>query len=124
MLAYIWRIPADIRLSAFILEVDLRLIERRVEQIIGMKFHAGPGRRADAQPVEPQGVAAGNPVLGVERQELGQGLLLAAIEHVALKLGDDEGEARDLGGEVAQFDAAEVGERDLGCGGRPRRAAG
>ena len=40
---------------------------------------------------------------------------LAAIEHVALILGDDEGEAGDLAGEVADFDAAEVGERDVGA---------
>jgi hypothetical protein len=38
---------------------------------------------------------------------------LAAIEHVALIFGDDEGEARDLGGKIAQLDAAEIGERDV-----------
>ena len=59
-----------------------------------------------------------------ERQELGQRLLLPAIEHVALILGDDQRQARDLGREVAQLDAAKVGQRDFGCAGRPRRAAG
>ena len=34
---------------------------------------------------------------GVERQKLGQRQLLAAIEHVALVLGDDQRQARDLG---------------------------
>ena len=93
------RIAADVRLAAFILEIDLRLIERRMKQVVGVMLHARPGRRADAQPVEPQGIAAGDPVLRVERQELGQRLLLAAIEHVALIFGDDEREARDLGRE-------------------------
>jgi len=37
---------------------------------------------------------------------------LTAVVNVALILGDDEGEAGDLGGEVAQFDAAKVGERE------------
>ena len=58
----IW-IATDVCLSAFVLEVDLRLIERRVKQVIGMMLHARSGRRADAQPVQPQGVAAGDPVL-------------------------------------------------------------
>ena len=35
-----------------------------------------------------------------QRQELGQRLLLPAIEHVALKLGDDKREPRHLGDEV------------------------
>ena len=61
--AKIWRIPADVRLTAFVLEVDLRLIERRAEQVIGLQLHARSRRRADAQPVEPQRVAAGDPVL-------------------------------------------------------------
>src|SRR4051794_1711067 len=71
------RIPADVRLPALILEIDLGLIERCVKQIIGVMFNAGSGRWADAEPVEPQRVAAGDPVLGIERQELGQCLLLA-----------------------------------------------
>ena len=51
----------------------------------------------------------------VERQELGQSLLLPAIEHVALILGDDERKARDLGRKVAQFDAAKIGQRNFRC---------
>ena len=117
------RIAADVRLSAFILEVDLRLIERRVKQVIGLMLHARSRRRADAQPIQPQRVAAGDPVLRVERQKLGQSFLLPAIEHVALKLGDDEREARDLGREVAQLDAAKVRERNFGAPVRLRRAA-
>ncbi len=82
---------------------------------IRVMLHAGPRRRTDAQPVQPQGVAAGDPVLRVERQKLGQSFLLSAIEHVALKLGDDEREARDFGREVAQLDAAKVGQRNFGA---------
>jgi hypothetical protein len=61
------RVPADIGLSALILEVDLCLVERRMKQVAGVMFHAGSGRRTDAEPIEPQGVAAGDPVLGIER---------------------------------------------------------
>src|SRR5271166_4094467 len=68
---------------------------------------------ARAQPVEPKGVAASDPVFGFERQELGQRLLLSTIEHVALILGADKSEPRDLGGEVAQLNSPEIGERDV-----------
>ena len=68
-------------------------------------------------------IAAGDPVLRVEWQKLGQRLLLTAIEHVALKFRDDERETRDLGREVAQLDAAKVRERDFGAAVRLRRAA-
>ena len=59
----------------------------------------------------------------VERQKLGQGQLLPAIEHVALVLGDDEREARDFGREVAQLDAAKIRQRNFRCAGpaSPRR---
>src|SRR5437588_3853086 len=33
---------------------------------------------------------------------------MATIEHIALKLGDDEREARDFRGKIAQLDAAKV----------------
>src|SRR5687767_6627758 len=79
-----------------------------------MGLESRPGGWADAQPVEAERVAVGNPVGGFERQEFGEGELLAAIEHVALVLGDDEGKAGDLGGEMTKLDAAEVGERDVG----------
>ena len=65
-------IPTDIRLPAFILEVDPRLIQRCAEQVIRLQFHARTCRRADAQPVKPQSVAASDPVLLVKRQKLGQ----------------------------------------------------
>jgi hypothetical protein len=84
-----------------------------VKQVVGVMLDAGSGRRADAQPVQPQGIAAGDPILGIERQELGEGQLLAAIEHVALVFGDDQRQARDLGREVAQLDPPEVGEGDV-----------
>ena len=73
----IWRIPADISLPAFILEINLRLVERRAEQIVGTELHACSGRRADAQPIEPQSIATSDPVFRFERQKLGQGQLLA-----------------------------------------------
>ena len=77
-------------------------------------FDAGSRRRADAEPIESRGVAAGNPVLGLERQEFDPRLFLAAIQHVALVFGDDQSEARDLGREIAQLDTSEIGERDFG----------
>jgi hypothetical protein len=36
MIPFIRRIPADICLPTFILEINLRLIQRRLEQIIGV----------------------------------------------------------------------------------------
>lgn len=78
-----------------------------------MHLYARPSGRADAHPVQPERIPAGDPVFPVERQEVAQGVLLAAIEHVALILRDDERQPRDLGGEVADFDAAKVGERDV-----------
>ena len=77
-------------------------------------FYRLARRRADAEPVDAEGVATGDPVGGREREELEQGEFLAAIEHVALILGDDEGEAGDLAGEVAQLDASKIGDWDVG----------
>ena len=98
--AQIRGIPADIGLSAFILEIDLRLIERRMEQVIGMMLHAGSGRRTDAEPIEPQGIATGDPVLRIERQEIPRALPSARDRDVALIFRDDQSEARDLGRKV------------------------
>src|SRR6202043_3254620 len=106
-------ISADVGLPAFILEIDLGLIERGVKQIIGIMLDAGSRGRAVAQPVEPQRVTAGDPVLRVERQKLCESFLLPSIEHVALKLRDDEREAGDLGRKVAQLDASEIRKRDF-----------
>lgn len=77
-----------------------------------MKTILGAGRRADAQPIQLQSVAAGNPVLRVEGHKISQDLLLAAIGHIALIFGDDEGEACDLGRKIAQFDTTKVAQRD------------
>jgi hypothetical protein len=63
--------------------------------------------------LQPESIAAGDPVLCVERQELGQRLLLAAIEHIALVLSDDQGEPRDLSGKVTKLDAPEIRQRDF-----------
>ena len=57
------RISANVRLTAFVLEVDLRLIQWRAEQVIRLQLHARSCRRADAQPIQPQRVAARDPVL-------------------------------------------------------------
>ena len=53
------------------LEVDLGLIERGVKQVLGVMLDAGSRRGADAQPVQPQRVATGDPILLIKRQELG-----------------------------------------------------
>src|SRR5229473_7242531 len=71
-------------------------------------------RRANAQPINSQSIAASDPILRVEWQKLGQSLLLPAIKNIALKLRDDEGEASDLGWKVAQLDTAKVRERNFG----------
>lgn len=42
------RISANVRLAPFVLEVDLRLIKRRVEEVVAMQLHARAGGRADA----------------------------------------------------------------------------
>src|ERR1051325_10688360 len=41
-------ISANVRLAALILEVDLRLIQRSAEEVIGLQLHVRSGRRADA----------------------------------------------------------------------------
>ena len=53
LVSNIWRITANVRLPAFILEDDFRLIERRAKQIIGEQFYTRTRRRADAQPFQP-----------------------------------------------------------------------
>src|SRR5580704_17045198 len=104
----VWRISADIGLSTRVFEIDFCLIEGLAEQIVSLELHAHARRRADAEPIYPQGVTACDPVLRIKRQEFGQGLLLPVIEHIALKLRDDERQASDLGRKVAQFDASKI----------------
>jgi hypothetical protein len=119
------RLDEQVLLAALLIGA---LLHRPHAQGIGLgrcavaRIGDGDGR-ADAQPVQPQRVAAGDPVLVSQRQELGQGQLLPAIEHVALVLGDDQRQARDLRRKVAQFDAPKVGERDFAAR-SARRAAG
>ena len=84
------------------------------EQVVGVQLDAGSRGRTERKPVKPERVAAGNPVLGVERQELGEGFLLPAIQHVALIFRDDQGEPGDLGREIAQLDPTEIGQVDVG----------
>src|SRR3546814_17513727 len=49
----------------------------------------------------------------IEWQEPSQRQLRAAIQHVALELGDNERQPRDLGGEWAQFNTTKIGEGDV-----------
>src|ERR1019366_5285736 len=86
----IGRVATEVRLSTLIREIDLRLIEWCVEQIVTEQLHAGPGWRTDAQPIHSQRVAARDPILRIERQKLRQRLFLSTVDQVALKLGDDE----------------------------------
>lgn len=107
------RIPADIRLAAFVLEVNLALIERRFKEVVRLQLHARTRQRANAQPVQPQRVATGDPVFIAQGQKLGQGQLLPPVQHVTLVLGDDQRKAGDLRREVAQLDPAKIGDRDF-----------
>jgi hypothetical protein len=47
----------------------------------------------------------------IQRQEIPQSFLLTTIEHVALILGNYEGQARNFGREIAHFDTPEVRQR-------------
>src|SRR3546814_7766711 len=67
-----------------------------------------PSWRANAQPIEPQSIATSNPILRIEWQELSQRQLRAAIQHVALELGDNERQPRDLGGERSEEHTSEL----------------
>ncbi len=109
----IWRIAADIRFPTLILKIDLRLIDWSVKQIIGVVCYARPGWRADAQPIQPQRIAAGDPVHRIQWQKILQRLLLATVQHVALIFSDDQRQARDLGRKISQLDAAKIGQRDV-----------
>ena len=118
------RIPADVGLAAFVLEVDLRLIERRAETghrpacftpvPVGGQMLSQSSRRALPQVIQFCASSGRNSA---------KRFLLPAIEHVALKLRDDERQARDLGRKVAQLDAAKIGQRNFGAAVRLRRAA-
>ena len=111
--AEVGRIAADVGLTAFIFKVDFALFQRCGEEVVGSVFDGGAVGRADGEPIEAQGVAAGNPVFAGERQEFGEGFDLPEVLHVCLVFGDDQREAGDFGGEIAQFDAAKVSERDV-----------
>src|SRR5690606_11009832 len=60
--AQIWRIATDVGLPSFVLEVNFSLIEWRAKQVISLYLHAGAGWWAYTEPVQPQRVAADNPV--------------------------------------------------------------
>jgi len=57
------RISADVGFATFVLEIDLRLIQGSAEEIISTKFHTSSRRRANAQPIKSQRVAAGYPIV-------------------------------------------------------------
>ena len=67
----IGRISTNVSLATLILEIDLCLIQWCAEQIIGLQFDAGARRGADAQSVQSQRVATGDPILLIKRQKLG-----------------------------------------------------
>ena len=60
------RISTNICFPARILEIDLRLIDQRDEQIVRMHPHPRPGRRANAQPVQTRGAVLKTPILNFE----------------------------------------------------------
>ena len=86
----------------------------QAEQIIPPHLHPRPSRRADRQPVQPQRIAAGDPILAVQRQEISRRFSLTPVQHVALIFRDDQRQTGDGGGEILQLDAAEIGQGDLG----------
>src|SRR5438552_352134 len=102
------RVSTNVSLSARILEVDFGLILRRVEEVVAGELYTGAASVHDVQPVEAEGVAAGDPVVLVQRQDLFAGEQVADVQGVALEAGDDQRQPGDLGGEVTDFDAAEV----------------
>src|SRR3546814_3357286 len=90
-------VAADVRFAAFILKVDLGLIQRRTKQVITENSSLTLSSRfANRQPVEPQRIALNDPVLRIERQKLVQRELLAAIKNVALILGRSEEHTSEL----------------------------
>ena len=107
-------VAADVRLTAFILEVDLSLLQWRIEEVVANQLHRRPCGRANAEPIEAQGVAARNPVLRIQRQEFSERFFLPPMHQVTLELSDDQSKPRDLGREVSQFDATKVRERNIG----------
>jgi hypothetical protein len=86
--AEIGRIATNVGFAAFILEVDLRLVEWCMKQVVGLTPDGRTRRRADAEPVEPQSIATSDPIVRIKRQKLPQCLFLASIKRVTLKLGD------------------------------------
>ena len=69
-IAQIWRVATDICFPTFIFKINLSLIQWGCKQIIGVKLYTRTCWRADAQPVQPQLIAANDPVLRIQRQKL------------------------------------------------------
>src|SRR6202035_582316 len=99
--AQIGRIPTDVCFSARVFEIDLCLVKRRTEKVVGPQLHADTSWRTDAQPIKSERVAAGNPVVRSKRKEFCQRQFLSPVQKVALVFGNNEGKARDFGREVA-----------------------
>ena len=90
-------VSANIGLAAFILEINLALVQRRVEQVIAVKLDAGLAcGRADGEPVQSQGIAASNPICFLQREEERESFALPHIKLVALIFRDDQREAGNL----------------------------
>ena len=53
--------------SQRVFEVDFRLIQWRLKQVIRSHLYARAGGRTDRQPIQPQRVATNNPVLRRQR---------------------------------------------------------
>ena len=106
------RIPTDVSLPTLVLEVDLGLFMLGRKQPDASMLRRGPGGRAKLEPVQPEGVAGRDPVVGLQWQEVRQRLGLTAVQLVALVLGDYQRQPGDLGGERLDLDAPEVGERE------------
>src|SRR5690606_1487380 len=108
LVAKVGRVPADEGLSTLVREINLRLVKWRAEQIVSVNLSTCCSRWADTEPVEPERVPAGNPVLVRQRQELRHRQFVSSVQHVALVLSDNERQACNLGREVPQLDAPEV----------------
>src|SRR5262249_18984985 len=65
--AQVGRVAAYVSFTTGIVEIDLRLVQRRSEEIIRARLNRRPARGAEAYPIEPKRVPACDPVLGVQR---------------------------------------------------------
>src|SRR5262245_21315853 len=79
-----------------------------------MEFHACPGGRTKAYPVNTKRVSTGDPVIRIERQKFLKRFLLSPIEYITLIFCDDKREAGNFCWKAAKFDTSEIGDRNFG----------